>query len=152
MLRNFSSMPVDRDTSHLSVLMRSEPVNMPKTIEPPAKCAVRAVIRFLYSEKATRNVVLRYCPSPWQYSAAHCSCNKQTPEAFVHSPSSARTRMKRSKEDYILAQLATDQCRELAESTGGWLLWQGYWKVGTTLWNICTSKRRLCKEIADRCC
>ena len=39
---------------------RSEPVNMPKTIESPAKCRVHAVIRFLYSEKATRNVVLRF--------------------------------------------------------------------------------------------
>ena len=43
---------------------RSESVNMPKTIVP-AKCGVRAVIRFIYLEQATRNVALRYCPS-WQ--------------------------------------------------------------------------------------
>ena len=61
---------------------RSEPVNMPKTIESPAKCGVRVVIRFLYSEQATRNVFLRYCPYSWQCSAAYCSCNKETPEAF----------------------------------------------------------------------
>ena len=61
---------------------RSEPVNMPKTIESPPKCGVRAVIRFLYSEKATRNVVLRYCPSSWQCSTAHCCCNREVPEAF----------------------------------------------------------------------
>ena len=38
-------------------LVRSEPINMPKTIESPAKCGVHAVIRFLYSEQVTRNVV-----------------------------------------------------------------------------------------------
>ena len=48
----------------------SESVNMPKTIESPAKCGVHAVIWFLYSEQVTRNVVLRYCPSSWQCSAA----------------------------------------------------------------------------------
>ena len=40
----------------------SEPVNMPKTIESPTRCGVHAVILFLYSEQATRNVVFRYCP------------------------------------------------------------------------------------------
>ena len=59
-----------------------EHVNMPKTIESSAKCGVHAVIRFLYSEQATRNVVLRYCPSSWQCSAAYCSCYKEAPEAF----------------------------------------------------------------------
>ena len=33
---------------------RSEPVNMLKTIEPPAKCRVRAVIRFLIQNKLRR--------------------------------------------------------------------------------------------------
>ena len=61
---------------------RSEPVNMTKTIESPTKWGVCAVIRFLYSEQMTRNVVLRYCPS-WQCSAAYCSCNKEAPEAFL---------------------------------------------------------------------
>ena len=61
---------------------RSEPVNMPKIVESPAICGVCDVIRFHYSEKATRNVVLRYCPSSWQCLAAHCSCNKEAPEAF----------------------------------------------------------------------
>ena len=47
---------------------RSEPINMLKTIESPAKCGVCAVISFLYSEQVTRNVVLRCCPSSWQCS------------------------------------------------------------------------------------
>ena len=75
---------------------RSEPVKTPKTIETPVKCGVLAVIRFLYSEPATRNGVLRYCPSSWQCSAAYCSCNKEAPnffrkEVFDHPPLSART-------------------------------------------------------------
>ena len=48
---------------------------MPKTIESPRKYGARAVIQFLYSEKATRIVV----PSSWQYSAAYCNCNKEKP-------------------------------------------------------------------------
>ena len=48
-------------------------------------------------------------------------------------------------------QWAADQRRELTESTGGWLLWRGYSKVGTTLWKMSTSERRLCREVADRC-
>ena len=72
----------------------SEPVNMPKSIETPAKCGVLAVIWFLHSEQATRNVVLRYCPSSWQYLATYCSCNKEAPEAFsmgsVWSPTNIR--------------------------------------------------------------
>ena len=60
---------------------RSEPINMPKTIESPAKCGVLAVIKFLYWEQATRNVVLRYYPS-WKCSAVYSSCNKEAPEAF----------------------------------------------------------------------
>ena len=36
----------------------NEPINMPKTIEPPTKCGGHAVIQFLYSAQATRNVVL----------------------------------------------------------------------------------------------
>ena len=61
---------------------RSEPVNMSKTIESPTKCGVCAVIRFLYSEQATRNIVIRHCSSSWQCSAAYCSCDKEAPEAF----------------------------------------------------------------------
>ena len=59
----------------------SEPVNMPKTIQSATRCGVHAVIRFLYSEKAIRNVVLGYCPS-WKCSATYCSCNKEAPEEF----------------------------------------------------------------------
>ena len=100
--------------------MRSEPLNMPKTIESRAKCGVRAVIRILYSEQATRNVVLRYCcSSSRQCSAAYCSCNKKAPEAFsigsARSPIIIRpklvpcdfhlfTRMKRSKKDNTRGQ------------------------------------------------
>ena len=47
-----------------------------------AKCGVHAVIWFLHSEQATRNVVLGYCPSSWHCSAAYCSCNKEAPEEF----------------------------------------------------------------------
>ena len=101
--------------------VRSEPVNMLKTIESPAKCGVCAVIWFLYSKQATRNVVLRYCPSSWQCLATYCSCNKEAPEAFLMGSvwlpiSSAQTwlpvifllfhHMKRSYEDNILAQWA----------------------------------------------
>ena len=43
------------------------------------------------------------------------------------------------------------QRRELAASTGGWLLCRGYWKVGTTLRKMSTSERRLCREVAGRC-
>ena len=60
---------------------RSEHINMPRTIESPAKCEVRAVIRFLYSEQAMRNVI-RHCPSSWQCLAAHCICNKEAPMVF----------------------------------------------------------------------
>ena len=57
--------------------VRSEHVNMPKTIESPTKCDMCALIQYLYSERATRKVVIRHCPSSWQCSAAHCSCNKR---------------------------------------------------------------------------
>ena len=63
--------------------VRNEPVNMTKTIKSPAKCGVHAVIWLLYSQQTTRNVVLRYCPSSWQCSAAHCSCNKEASEEFL---------------------------------------------------------------------
>ena len=48
--------------------VHSEHINLRKTIEFPAKCEMRAVIQFLYSEQAKRNIVIRHCPS-WQYSA-----------------------------------------------------------------------------------
>ena len=78
---------------------RSEPVNTHKTIESPAKCGVRAIIQFLYSEKATRNVVLRYCPSSWQCSVAYCSRRKKKEALkrfrwevfYYHPPPSTRT-------------------------------------------------------------
>ena len=135
--------------------------------QSPAKCGVCAVIWFLYSEKATRNVVLRYSPSLWQHSATHCSWNKGAPEAFsmgIHwSPTIIRpdlascdfhlfSRVKLSEEDNILIQWAADQHSELAESTGGWLLWQGYWKVVTTLWKMFTSERWVCREVAGWVC
>ena len=62
--------------------VRSEPVNMPKSIESPTKCGVCSVIWFLYSEKVMRNVVLRYCSYSWRCSASLCSCNKEASEAF----------------------------------------------------------------------
>ena len=60
-------------------------------------------------------------------------------------------RMKRSSEGNILTQWAADQRRELTESTGGWLLWREYWKIVTTLQKMCTSERRLFREVAGRC-
>ena len=75
---------------------RNEPVNTPKT-KSPAKRGVRDVIRFLYSEQAMKNVVLRYCHSSWQCSAAYCSCNKEAPEAFsvggIWSPTIIRPKL-----------------------------------------------------------
>ena len=128
---------------------RSEPVNIPKTIESPAKCGVRAVIRFLYSEQATRNVVLSYCPSSWQCSAAYSSCNKEAPEAFSmvsvsHPPSSARTSLPvffMSFHVWNGSRMTTFWHNELQTSVENWLKAQAvgfydevdYWKVGTTL-------------------
>ena len=66
---------------------RSEPVNIPKTIESPAKCGVRAVIRFFYSEQATGNVVLR--PHTAAATKRLLKCFRW--EVFDHPPSSART-------------------------------------------------------------
>ena len=75
---------------------RSEPVNMPKAIESPAKCGVRAVIRFLYSEQATKNVVLRYClfddnARPHTAAATQKLLKRFRREVFDHTSSSART-------------------------------------------------------------
>ena len=76
---------------------RSEPVNMPKTIKFPAKCGVRSVIRLLYSEQATRNVV------PSGIVLLHNNARRQTAaatkrllkcfrwEVFDQPQSSART-------------------------------------------------------------
>ena len=79
------------------VRLRTEPVNIPKTIESPAECGVRAVIRFLYSEQAKRDVVLRYCPPSWQILGRTLQLQqKRLLESFRwavfdHPPSSART-------------------------------------------------------------
>ena len=48
-------------------------------------------------------------------------------------------------------QWTANQHRELAESTGDWLLWWGYWKVCTTLWKMSMPEWRLCREVAGRC-
>ena len=61
--------------------VRSEHVNLPKTIVSRQMWSACCNSIPLFRKKATRNVVLRYCPS-WQCSAAHCSCNKEAPEAF----------------------------------------------------------------------
>ena len=68
---------------------------MSKTIESPAKCAVRAVIRILYLEQATRNVVFRYChhDNAWPHAPAATKrlLKSFRCEVFDHQPSSART-------------------------------------------------------------
>ena len=71
---------------------RSEPVNMPKTIETPAKCGVRAVIRFLYSEQATRNVVLLHDNArPHTAATTKRLLKRFRLEVFDHPLSSARS-------------------------------------------------------------
>ena len=55
------------------------------------KCGVRAVIRFLYSEQATRNVVLRYCSRPHTAAITKRLLKRFRWEVFDHPPSSART-------------------------------------------------------------
>ena len=142
----------------------SEPVNMPKTIVSPAKCGVRAVIWFLYSEKTTRNVVLRYCPSSWQCSAAHCSCNKERFrwEVFDHPPSSAQTWLPVLLISFLIwngGRKTTFWHNEL--QTGGvenWLKAQtaGFYDEGIgelvpRFEKKSTTERRLCREVAGRC-
>ena len=109
---------------------------MPKTIESPVKCGLRAVIRFLYSEKArgmlSSGIVVHDSARLHTAVATKRLLKHFRLELFDHPPSSAPdlahcdlhlfSRMKRSCEDNILAQQAADQTRELTESTGGCLL------------------------------
>ena len=74
----------------------SEPLNMPKTIESPAKCGVHAVIWFLYSEQSTRNVVLSIVllhdnARPHTAAATKRLLKRSRSEVFDHPPSPART-------------------------------------------------------------
>ena len=154
----------------------NEPVNMPKTIQSPAKCGVCAVIQFLYSEQAMKNVVPRYCPSLWQCSAAYCSLqqigswNVIDGKCWIthyHPPGlGSLWFLSLSSYETVVVSLSSYEtvvggqhfgtmscrpCRELAESTGGWLPGRWYWKVGTTPRKMSTSERRLCREVAGRC-
>ena len=94
-LHNVSSMPIDRDTSHCQFWACSEPVNMPKTIESPAKCGVHAVIRFLYSEKegmlSSGIVLLHDNARPHTSAATKRFLKRFRWEVFYHPSSSART-------------------------------------------------------------
>ena len=130
----------------------SEPINMPKIIESPAKCGVRAVIWFFYSEKATRNFALRYCPSSWQCSATHCSCSKEAPEAFLmevfdHPPSSAQTWLP----VIFISFLVGNSCRrttfwhnELQTSVENWLKAQAAGFYEKVYFGALTMKRSSC--------
>ena len=144
--------------------VRSEPVNMPKTIRVSCQMWSACYNLILYSEKAMRNVVLMYCPSSWQCSAAHCSCNKEAPEAFsiasVWSPTIIRPdlspcdfhlfrRIERSSKFNILVKWQTRG--RIGWKRIGWLLWRGYWKVGTKLRKMFMSEHRLGREVAGRC-
>ena len=74
---------------------RSESVNMPKTIESPAKCAVRAEIRFLYSEKwrgmLSSGTVLHDSARLHTAAATKRLLKRFRSEVFDHPPPSART-------------------------------------------------------------
>ena len=140
--------------------------NMSKTIEYPAKCGVHAVIRFLYfwtsDEECCPQVLSAFMTILGRIG--YCSCNKEAPEAFsmanVWSPTINRSLWFSSLSSYETVvggqQFGAMSCKpaqltELAESTGGWLLWRGYWKVGTTLRKMSTLARRLWREVAGRC-
>ena len=70
----------------------SKPINMPKTIESLVKCGVRAVIRFLCSEQAMRNVVLLHdYARPHAAAATNRLLKHFRWEVFDHPPSSAQT-------------------------------------------------------------
>ena len=138
---------------------RSEPVNTPKTIEFPAKCGVHAVIRFLYSEKATRNVVLRCCPPSWQILGRTLQLlRSDSCSVFdLHHPPRPVSLLFSSLSWYETVvggqHFGSMTCRpasELAGSIGGWLLWRGYWKVDTTLRKMSTPERRLCTEVVGK--
>ena len=135
-LSSVSSMPSIASQRTCQFWARGEHVNMTKTVDSPAKCDVHAVIRFLYSEQVTRKIIVtRNCPSSWQRSVAHCSCNKKVPAAFsmgsVWSPPyspdvvlsdfhlySDETVSRRTA--FCHRHWAADQCRELmkAQATG----------------------------------
>lgn len=52
---------------------------------------------------------------------------------------------------FCYRQWAAEQRTNLAESTGGYLLWRGDWKVDTALQKMPKSERRLCREVDGRC-
>ena len=132
---------------------RSEPINMPKTIAPPTKCGVCAVIQFLYFRTSDEE-----CPQvlffltifgrilqlqqrgSWGIFDGKCLI------AHHHQPRlGSRWFSSLSSYETVvggqhLAQSAADQHRELAESTGSWLLWQGNCKIGTKLWKMTMSE------------
>ena len=143
----------------------TEPLNMPKTIESLAKCGVRAVIRFPYSEQTKRNVVLRYCPSSYQCSAAYRSCNKEAPEAFsmgsILSPTIIRPDLAPCVFHLITlwngCRRTTFWHNELQTRLENWLKAQasGFYdeSIGKFVprYQKSTPERRLCREITDRC-
>ena len=149
--------------STCQVWARSEPVNMTKTIvfrQIWSECCNSIPLFWKSLGMLSSGIVLHDSARPHTAAATKKLLKRFRWEVFDHPPSFPDLapsvfhlfpRMKRSLEDNILVQWAADQRRQLVESTGGWLLWRGYWRVGTTLQKMSTSKRRLSREVADRC-
>ena len=137
---------------------RNEPVNMPKTIESLAKSGVYAVIRFLYSEKNDeecrpqvltsfmavfgRTLQLQQRGS-WSVFDGKCLISHHHPRGtwLPVIVISFRIWNGRRRTTFWHDELQTSV--ENWQSTGGWILWRGYWKVGTTLRKMSTSERWL---------
>ena len=144
--------------------VRSEPVNMPRTIESPAKCGVSVVIPFLYSEQGTRSPqVLFFFMTMlghilqlqqkifWSVFGGKCLITHHHAPGLGSLWFSSLSSYETVVGGQHLAQWAADQRRELLKAQTGCLLWRGYWKVGTTLRKMSTSERLLCREVAGGC-
>ena len=124
--------------------VRSEPVNMPKTIESPTKCGLRAIIWFLYSEKEWRGMLssgtVLLHDSVWLHipAATKRLLKRFRWEVFDHPPSSAWT----SLPVFFISFLVWKH-RRLASMM----------RVldSTTLRKVYTSERQLCREVAGKC-
>ena len=127
---------------------RSEPVNMPKTIESPAKCGVRAVIRFIYFGTSDEE----FCPQILSFFMAILGRILQLQQrgswgVFV-GKCLITHHLSRTWLSVIFIPFLVWNCRrrtifwhnELQISVENWLkaqaagfYYEGYWKVCTTL-------------------
>ena len=143
----------------------NEPVNTPKTVESPAKCGVRAVIRFLLFRTSDEGkFVLRYCPfddnaPPYISAATKWLLKRFRWEVFDQPPLSARTWLPviiisflvlngRRRTKFWHAELQTSVKNWLKGQAAGFYLVLESW---TTLRNMPMSERRLCREVVGRC-